>query len=116
MGQTGYVADTSEVLRRWFDAHLAGDLDTARTLLAPEARIRVPDAELQGFDELMAWYRARRDSHPSFEYEVLDILGGDRHAAAVIRLTDENTEWRQVALYEVADGRIVAMSAYEDRP
>ena len=77
--------------------------------------MRMPEREVRGFDEFMAWYEARRRSHAGFEYEVIDILGGEDHAAAVIRLRDTTAEWRQVAVYEIAEGRITGMTAYEDR-
>ncbi len=108
----------AEVIERWFSAHAAGDLDAARSLLAPDAIFTAPDGkELRGFDEFMGWYQARRAAEgPTFSYEVADLLGGERHAAAVIRLSRGSTTWRQVAVFEVAAGRIAGARAYEDEP
>ena len=107
-----------EVLRAWFAAHASGDLDAARRLLVEGAPVRLPDGgRVHGFDEVMAWYEARvRDEGPSFAYEVLDLLGGDAHAAAVIRLTTTTSSRRQVALYGVEGDRIRSIALYEDEP
>jgi ketosteroid isomerase-like protein len=104
-----------EVVRAWFAAHAAGDLDAARALLADDAPMEMPDATVRGFDAFMTWYEARRASEgASFGYEVVDVLGGERHAAAVLRMTAAGATWRQVAVYEVEDGRIARLTAYED--
>lgn len=115
-GQSVWVPSPASVLAAWFDAHAAGDLNAARGLLADDAVLSVPGAELSGFDAFMAWYARRRSALPGFQYNVLDILGGERHAAAVIRLTDGSSTWRQVAVYEIAEGQITSMTAYEDPP
>ncbi len=91
-------------------------MEAARALMADDAVVSVPGAEVSGFDAFMDWYARRRSALPAFQYEVLDILGGERHAAAVIRLTDGSRAWRQVAVYEIAEGRIISMAAYEDAP
>lgn len=106
----------TSVLRAWFAAHAAGDMEAARTLLAAGAAVTVPDAELFGFDAFMDWYATRRSALQNFRYEVLDTLGGERHAAAVLRLTDGSRAWRQVAVYEIAEGQIISMTLYEDAP
>ena len=106
-----------EVLKRWFAAHEAGDLGTARGLLSDRAVLRVGDSELRGFDEFMAWCAQRRQEQgPAFACAVLDLMGGSNHAAAVIRLTEGTVAWRQVAVFEIGDGLITGMVAYEDGP
>lgn len=106
--------DPAEVLERWFAAHSAGDLRAARALLTADAPIRVPGQELIGFDGLMSWYAERAKSlGENFGYELLDLLTGRRHVAAVLALTDGTRSWQQVALYTVEDGLITAITAYE---
>ncbi len=106
-----------EVLKRWVAADDAGDVGTARSLLSDLAVLRVGDAVVRGFDEFMAWYAQRRQEQgPAFAYAVLDLMGGSNHAAAVIRLTDGTVAWRQVAVFEIRDGLIAGMVAYEDEP
>ena len=85
--------------------------------MAPAARVRVPGADLVGFDALMRWYRARRaEQGPLFRYDVAEVLAGQDHAAAILTLGNGHTSWRQVAVYDIRDGLIGAMSAYEDEP
>ena len=108
--------DTAQILREWFAAHARGDLTTARALLDDDAVMRVPGMTLHGFDEFMDWYADRRRSEPEFSYEVVDVLAGETHAAAVIRLRTSAATWRQVALYEIGDNHITSMTAYEDEP
>ena len=110
------MSEPGFVLRRWFDAHAADERDVARSLMSPSAEIHVGQETLSGFDALMSWYDNRRASLPDFRYEVLDLLGGDSHAAAVIRLSDRDRSWRQVAVYEIRHGEIVSMTLYEDEP
>lgn len=110
------MTSPASVLSAWFAAHNAGDMAAARALMIERAVIQVPDAALHGFDEFMQWYANRRATIPGFHYEVLDILGGEGHAAAVIRLHDGARSWRQIAVYAIADGQITAMTAYEDAP
>ena len=105
-----------DVLRQWFAAHADGDLERAGALMADGAPIQTADGDtLHGFDALMKWYAGRRDAEgPSFRYDVLDLLGGTDHAAAVIRLSTADRQWRQIAVYRIAHGVITAMAMYED--
>jgi ketosteroid isomerase-like protein len=107
--------DPAEVLRRWFAAHAAGDLGAARQLIAPDAAVQVPGELLSGFDGLMSWYAERRQAMgEGFGYELVDLLSGRHHVAAVLALTDGTQSWQQVALYRVEGGVITAITAYED--
>lgn len=110
------MPDPATVLRNWFTAHADGDLAAAGSLMSSSTTIRVDGQVLHGFDEFMSWYDRRRASLPGLRYEVLDVLGGETHAAAVIRLSAGDRTWRQVAVYEISEGRIVSVTAYEDLP
>ncbi|HUS62830.1 MAG TPA: nuclear transport factor 2 family protein [Acidimicrobiales bacterium] len=102
------------VVQAWFAAHAAGDLGRARALIAPGAICKAAEDTLIGFDEFMTWYARRRDLEgPSFTWEVIDLLGGDSHAVAMIVLTTDRRRWRQVAVYEVADALIAGITLYE---
>jgi ketosteroid isomerase-like protein len=108
-------SDPLEVLRRWFAAHDAGDLEAASQLMAPDAPIRVPGEHLSGFAGLMRWYAERTAAlGDAFGYELVDLLSGNHHVAAVLRLADGSHAWQQVALYRVDSGVITAVTAYED--
>jgi len=105
------------VLRRWFEAHQRGDLAGASTLMASTAAVRVLGRELVGFENFMKWYRERQAfAGPSFRYDVIDVLGGQEHAAAIIRISEAGRTWRQVAVFRVEDGIITSIVAYEDEP
>jgi ketosteroid isomerase-like protein len=111
-----------KTVKAWFAAHGRGDLEAARELYAPDARLTVtaPDAEapgtVVGFDAFIDWYAARGARVARFSYRVDDLLGNDRRAVAVLTLRDDAHEWRQVALYEVADGRIREIWVFEGGP
>lgn len=112
----GQMTSPAELVRGWFDAYAAGDLDRASALFGANAVVAVAGTRLCGFSEVMAWYKRRADAEgPGFGYELLDLLSGDRHAAAVLQLhRGDGTSWRQVALYETDGRQITAISAFED--
>jgi uncharacterized protein len=109
---------TEQILTQWFDAFREGDLDRARALYAPDAVWHVsaePDVagDFSGFDQLQAWFEARRSASADFSYEVEDMMGSYTHAVALLRLSDGSRTWRQVAVYRVVDGRIAEAWLYE---
>ncbi|MFN2524808.1 MAG: nuclear transport factor 2 family protein [Actinomycetota bacterium] len=111
------------VLERWFQAFEQEDMDSARTLFPSDSSLHIEEpAELRGtyrgFDEFLQFYEEkRRLSGQGFKYEVLDTLAGDRHAAAVLRLTaqkeGEPIEWLQFAIYRISDQQIKEMWFFE---
>lgn len=64
----------------------------------------------------MDWHRQRAAAEPDFSYHVEELLSGEKHAVAVLTLRSGNKEWRQVALYEIRDGRIRSIWAVKDIP
>ena len=63
----------------------------------------------------MEWYAARSTAlGESFRYDLVDLLSGRPHVAAVLALFDGTRSWQQVALCTVEAGRITAVTAYED--
>lgn len=105
-----------DVVRDWFDAWERGDADAARALLEPDApAIMRGETVARGFDELSAWYTARRARlGASFAYRVGELLAGEHSAAALITLSSDRGSWQQVAVYRVRDGRIAELRAFED--
>ena len=83
--------------------------------MTEDATVTVEGQLLHGFDEFMDWYAQRRATYPEFSYEVMDLLSGDHHAAAVLSLRSGEESWRQLALYDVRDGKISAVWLVEDR-
>jgi hypothetical protein len=111
-----------KTVKAWFAAHARGDLDTARSLFAPEGTLNVtsPDPSASGsavgFDGFIDWYAQRSSRVAQFSFRLDDLLGNDKRAVAVLTLRDENHEWRQVAVYEVADKRITQIWVFEGGP
>lgn len=106
-----------ETLRLWFAAFSEQEMEAARALWAEGATLRAPDGGFTGdFDELLGWYARRRQAEgPGFAWQVQDLLGGERYAAAVIRLVSDRrpSGWDQHAIYAVSDGRIQQVWLHE---
>ncbi|WP_147381390.1 nuclear transport factor 2 family protein [Nocardioides immobilis] len=98
-----------ETLQLWF-ATFAEDPGAARDLWAEGATLHAVDGGFTGdFDDLLAWYARRRDNEGAgFAWYVLDHLGGERYAAAVIRMVSDARPggWQQNAVYEISEGKI----------
>ena len=105
-----------EVLRLWFSAFV-DDAASARALWSDHTTLHARDVEFTGgFDELLRWYARRREDEGSgFSWQVVDILGGERYAAAIIRLVSDArpTGWVQHAVYEIADDKIQRVWLHE---
>jgi hypothetical protein len=102
-----------EVLEQWYDAHRRGDMEAARSVLAPGALIELPDRELHGFDEFLAWSAARAVERPDLSMAVDEVLPGQDHVAALLAMGEGERHWRQLAVYTVRDDRIVGIWASE---
>jgi steroid delta-isomerase-like uncharacterized protein len=77
------VADSVEVVRRYFDAVARQDLDEAMTCWAPGGIDHLaPVGELRVPDELRAYFEDLFAAMPDFQYEVFDLFWqGDKVAA-----------------------------------
>ena len=116
---TPLVRDDSPraVVQAWFDAFAAGELEAARRLFAAGGVVHAHEAELRGFDEVLAWFERRGAlGGASFSYRLDELLGGESHAVALLTLSDGRAEWRQLAVYRVEGGRIAEVSLYEEQP
>jgi ketosteroid isomerase-like protein len=111
-----------KTVKAWFAAHARGDLDAARALFAPEGSLHVtsPDADASGnvvgFDSFMSWYGQRSSRVAQFSFRLDDLLANDNRVVAVLTLRDDDHEWRQVAVYEVADRQITEIWVFEGGP
>ncbi len=118
------VPSPANVLEQFFGCFESGDFAGAGALVARDAAISIFGAdeapvELRGLEEFLTWYSRRRELlGDSFEYRVEELLPGERHAVALITLSrvadGRRIEWRQVAVYDVGDGRITALRGYEE--
>ncbi|MFN2591107.1 MAG: nuclear transport factor 2 family protein [Actinomycetota bacterium] len=112
------------VVRAWFVAFETQDMESARSILAEDAVLHsygppeVAGYVRGGLDDLLAWYsRKRRAEGPGFEYDIEEILGGDRFGVALLRLSSGQSErvtWRQVAVYRIENDRIGEIWLHEE--
>jgi hypothetical protein len=51
-----------------------------------------------------------------FSFRLDDLLANDNRVVAVLTLRDDDHEWRQVAVYEVADKQITQIWVFEGGP
>ena len=111
-----------KTVKAWFAAHSRGDLESARALFADDGTLNVtsPHRETSGsavgFDEFIEWYAQRTSRVAQFSFRLDDLLGNDQRAVAVLTLRDDEHEWRQVAVYEVADKQITQIWVFEGGP
>jgi hypothetical protein len=62
--------------------------------------LRYPFSEgrCTAFDEFMEWYQRRVMAEPAFSHEIVDLMGGEDHAAVVLVLRSEDRSWRQLVV------------------
>ena len=107
-----------EVVREWFDAFAAEDMIRARRLFPDDAVLHVgADQQHRGLDELLAWYDDKREATgDAFRYELVELMSGSDHVAALINLRTDSMEWKQVALYRVVEDHITDIWIFEEDP
>jgi len=111
---------TLELARRFMAALEAGDVETARACLAPEARIwHNFDDKSQTVDEnmaLLAWMMRHADKR-SYEITRLEEIAGGYLQQHVLRITNragEHLLMHACVVVTVADGRIQRIEEYLD--
>jgi ketosteroid isomerase-like protein len=115
------VSSAVDVVQAWFAAHERGDLDAARSLVAHDVVVHISgesdlSGDVHGFDAFMRWYARRREVLGTTSYRLEDLVGGSHRAVALLRIADGDTEWDQVAVYDVIDEAIVRIRVFEDAP
>jgi hypothetical protein len=120
------VGDPVESISGYLTCSERGDLGAARSLFADDARFTIFSGRdvrvLASFDDFLTGSGRRREAmRESFAYRVDELLGGGRHAAALItfsriKVGGREREWREVAVYRVEKGVIVDARAYEEPP
>jgi ketosteroid isomerase-like protein len=108
------------LIEAWIAAFARGDLDEARRLYADDGVLHAwhpPElaGDYRGLDEALRWFQRKSawEGRP-VNYSVEELLGGERHAATILRLSADAEEWRQVAVYRIDDGRIAEVWLYEE--
>lgn len=132
MNQATQVRATREVAQAWFDALLAGDVETAGSLLAEDVRF-VNHTRVPGFNTDMKWigtHHGRQAALESFgvfvgmcdvqvEELVKLIVDGDEaigiiHEVSEVRSTGVKFEIEFIQRLVVRDGQIVRWRSYSD--
>lgn len=107
----------AKLLRRLFDSFGARDMETIRASLADEVRWHTPGQSLlagswAGREAVLAQLsRSAELTAGTYRVEVEDVMASDRHATVLYRgrgsRLDRDLDLRHLALYEIAEGRIV---------
>ena len=107
----------AELVRRFTDAQQGGDAAALMELLADDVVWHVPGKNLLSRDYVgkaevaSFWARARELSGGTVRIELIDVLGGDAYAVALVRVFAER-EGRslggqfQAFTYRIDDGKI----------
>lgn len=114
----------SSTVEEWFEAFARGDHARARELFADDSSFHLfgdgPLAgDYRGVAGLIALVERRREmTGDTFSYIVHDLLDSPRHAVALLELHAKidgvEHNWKQVAVYELASGRIAEIWAFEE--
>lgn len=107
----------AQVIRTYWRALMAGDLETFRSLLAPDAVIHYPgqhylSGDYRTTDDIVGLYRKLTQfvQDGVFVGEVLDITTGDVYTSVVLRyvikLPIKTLKGRAIGLFILQDGKI----------
>jgi RNA polymerase sigma-70 factor, ECF subfamily len=101
------VADEREVLRRYVDAHLRGDVEAMAEVLADDVRVAYPQVPLWS-DSRAAFIQATREFAPPGEYRFVTTSANLQPAVAIYHRPPGADEFHLTALevLRVEDGRI----------
>lgn len=112
--------DPLTLIRQWISAFARGDLDQAKSLYAEDGVLHAwhpPElaGDFEGFEEAFRWFHRRGawEGRP-LTYGVEEVLGGERYAATILRLSSGDQEWSQMAVYRTAGGKIAEVWLYEE--
>lgn len=109
--------ENAALVRRGYEAFIAGDMDTLRGLFAEDARWRAAgngplSGVKQGRDEILAYFgELGSRSNGSMKVTVEDITVGDRYAVGVHSASAERDgkklNQRQAIIFSISGGSII---------
>jgi ketosteroid isomerase-like protein len=112
----------AELLRTAYAAFARGDLDTIRSLFAPDVAWHVPGrnpltGDYQGQEEVFRVFRQLAErSGGTFRLEIRDVLANDEHVVGLVHITVSRSggtfEDDAVHVYRVVDGKIQEFWGY----
>ena len=110
-----------EVVRQAIDAYVRRDVEAMRRVTSADLELDWSASRgwlagvYRGFEEAWRWFQRKGVwEGGAFTYSVEELLGGERHAATLLRISGSGREWRQVAVYRVEGGQIVEVWLYEE--
>jgi ketosteroid isomerase-like protein len=117
-------ADQVAVVRRFYEAFNAHDLDAFVATLDPQVELQTQRGLREGRDEARAW--ATKDPHGGLEQRlVLEDVIGDPDGAHLVAIYRKQWWWRETercahedemaALFTFRDGLIARWQLFEDR-
>ncbi|PPK98193.1 ketosteroid isomerase-like protein [Kineococcus xinjiangensis] len=119
------MAAPADLVRRFYETRRGGDVDALREFLAPDVRWREPDVGehmglLLGADAVLDMVRrARATTGGTFTLEVVEAVQTRCTCAAVVAWSAEKggrrIDGRELAVFDVADGRITAAAFHPER-
>jgi ketosteroid isomerase-like protein len=116
----------AELFRRGYTAFQSGDLDTVRSLFAPDIVWSVPGSgrfagEHRGVDNVISLFvQQAQESNGTFRVEVHDVLGNDEHAVALGTITAERNgksfSDRYTHVVHIQDGKVTESWIFNEDP
>lgn len=108
--------ENAELVKRAYAAFDEGDREAVGELFAPDIEWRVPGESRaatvdHGMEEVFEGFeRIMELTGGTYDHEVIDCLGGEDHAIALVRVTAERDgrtlDTREVVVFRVEDGRL----------
>jgi ketosteroid isomerase-like protein len=119
---TGTERRNIETIRRVLAAFAAGDIETVRALLLPDAEVRFPAAgvfkgQYKGIAEIFEFFgQFHRETNGTGRIDLEELAASNNLVFALVNETAErkgkSISARQVFVYTLDDGRIAALHAY----
>jgi ketosteroid isomerase-like protein len=115
-----------EIFRRGYTAFQSGDLDTVRSLFAPDivwtwpGHNRFSGAHHGADDVLSAFGQQFQETNGTLRVDVHDIVANDEHAVALATVSaernGEKVSDRYVHVVHIKDGRVTESWIFNEKP
>jgi uncharacterized protein len=116
----------AELFRRGYNAFQTGDLDTVRSLFAPDIVWNVPGNNRfagahHGVDDVISLFVQQfQETGGTFKVEIHDILGNDEHAVALASVSADrggrHVSDRYTHVVHIKDGKVTESWIFDENP
>jgi ketosteroid isomerase-like protein len=116
----------AELFRRGYTAFRAGDLDTVRSLFAPDIQWTIPGRNRfsgvhRGTDDVINLFVQQfQETNGTFAVDVHDILANDEHAVALATVSGERKgkklSDRYTHVVHIKDGKVIESWILNENP